>query len=105
MAAWNAVRSCLQHDRIDLAVTAYQDIASMAGTDPVDEIALTEQGKCANALVNVYLDTDITRASEIARSAERALRSPEYLAALAQVGEEDPDGFLRWVDDIIHLGT
>jgi hypothetical protein len=99
MAAFNAVRCHLRTDRLDLATIAYED-AAMLAADGADDVALVEQAKCANALLNVLVDVDFACAAAFVHAAGPALRSPAYLAVLPQLGEDDPPGYLDWLDQI-----
>ncbi|MDQ7908089.1 tetratricopeptide repeat protein [Phytohabitans sp. ZYX-F-186] len=101
MAAFNAIRCHLRNGRLDLATAAYEDVAALAEADGgTDEAILVEQAKCANVLLNVLVDVDFARAAELVRAAGPALRSPAYLAVLPRMGEDDPPGYLEWLDQI-----
>ncbi|WP_444951790.1 hypothetical protein [Micromonospora ureilytica] len=97
LVAFSALCGHLRAGRVDLAVEAHDDVADVRNVDE----QVVQWAKCANALINVYVDTDFAAAQELAMRAGPALRSPQYLAVLPSLGENDPPGYLAWLDEIV----
>ncbi|MGC4869306.1 hypothetical protein ACLQ3B_28140 [Micromonospora sp. DT53] len=97
LVAFSALCGHLRAGRVDLAVEAHDDVACVRSGDE----QVVQWAKCANALINVYVDTNFACAQELAMRAGPALRSPQYLAALPSLGENDPSGYLAWLDEIV----
>ncbi|MBG6065614.1 hypothetical protein [Micromonospora ureilytica] len=97
LVAFSALCGHLRAGRVDLAVEAHDDVAGVRCGDE----QVVQWARCANALINVYVDTNFAAAQELAMRAGPALRSPQYLAALPSLGENDPSGYLAWLDEIV----
>lgn len=100
LGALNAIQAHVRAFDLQLADEAFADICTVAADQPGDEI-LVQQAMCANVLLNLYIDVDIARAAEVVRAAESALRSSVYLAALPELGDNDPDSYGQWLDRIL----
>lgn len=101
----NAIGCHLQTHRLDLADAALEALAALVAEHPDNAEARVQLAKCGNQLVNAYIDLDVTRAAATIHVAGAALRSPEYLAILPSLGEDDPPGYLEWLDQIEAAGA
>jgi len=100
----NAIGCHLRTHRLDLSEAALEALAALVAEHPDNAEARIQLAKCGNQLVNAYIDLDVSRAAAAIKIAGAALRSPEYLAILPSLGENDPPGYLEWLDQIEAAG-